>query len=377
MNQNQNETIQEQRIASRESRVSANTAKLGPSIFARNTPKRAFTLTELLVVITIIAVLAGLITVAVAGAMRRAKEAAIILELQQLGSAVEDFKNNYGAYPPNAMSSGRNFSGEDVFDTVQSDFERMFKKAFPRHQEPVALIRALVGNTTSGIVLPGGMTASEAMVFWLGGFSSDPQYPISGPGGPSFINPAGGQPVASNEVLEDRNWRFEFDLGRLVPRLDTGVFDDDTAAADGGGRFITYVDPVNSSITRRINLWRYLPGDSSVEVAYFDTSRHDPEEYDLDLSGFLNGGIFALKKLREGYDPNATMLSTDVYFANNGKFQILHCGVDDAWGNLIGFNFTQGVNPTDLLFLPEGPFIGDVADNLTHFTQSGLAEEQE
>ena len=34
--------------------------------------------------------------------------------------------------------------------------------------------------------LHGGMTAGEALVFWLGGFSSDPKYPISGEGGPSY-----------------------------------------------------------------------------------------------------------------------------------------------------------------------------------------------
>ena len=36
-------------------------------------------------------------------------------------------------------------------------------------------------------MLPGGMSAGEAVVFWLGGFSSDEKYPISGEGGPSYL----------------------------------------------------------------------------------------------------------------------------------------------------------------------------------------------
>jgi len=144
----------------------------------------AFTLTELLVVITIIAVLAGLITGAAVNALNKAKQAAITLEIQQLDGAFQDFKNEYGAYPPNGMHDG----STALMNLVENDFVRMFKKAFPRGQEPLGLIQGLAGtNAAANENLLNGMNAAEAMVFWLSGFSSDPQFPISGPGGPSFV----------------------------------------------------------------------------------------------------------------------------------------------------------------------------------------------
>ena len=50
----------------------------------------AFTLVELLVVISIIGILAALITGAAINAMIKAKQAAITMELQQIGAAMED-----------------------------------------------------------------------------------------------------------------------------------------------------------------------------------------------------------------------------------------------------------------------------------------------
>jgi hypothetical protein len=106
---------------------------------------------------------------------------------------MENFKNDYGAYPPNGMTEmapSTNPPSGSSAALVKADFIRMFKKAFPKHNEPQALIEALAGATpsTSGIVttpLQNGMTGAESLYFWLGGFSSDEQYPISGPGGPS------------------------------------------------------------------------------------------------------------------------------------------------------------------------------------------------
>jgi len=147
----------------------------------------AFTLVELLVVITIIGILAGLITSAALKALNRAKQVEITLELQQLGIAMEDLKNEFGAYPPNGMIK----TSTPVNILAQNDFVRMFKKSFPRSQEPAELIFALAGGAVnnpvqSSSLVDTGMNGAEALYFWLGGFSSDVAYPISGPGGPSF-----------------------------------------------------------------------------------------------------------------------------------------------------------------------------------------------
>ena len=69
-----------------------------------NLATSAFTLTELLVVITIIAILAALITGAASNALRRAKEAAISVEVTaDWATRSKTLRTGYGAYPPNCM----------------------------------------------------------------------------------------------------------------------------------------------------------------------------------------------------------------------------------------------------------------------------------
>ena len=299
-------------------------------------PHSAFTLVELLVVITIIGILAALITGAAINAMNKAKQAAITMELQQIGAAMEDLKNEMGAYPPNAMVK----SSAPTNYLAQNDFVRMFKKAFPRSQEPPQLIQALAGGAVNNPVqsselIDTGMNSAEALCFWLGGFSSDVSFPISGPGGPSFL--VNNALPGLGEVLEDRQLRYEFDLGRLQPRAADNTFD-----GTGDGRFITYNDPRPSApanAIRRINLWHYAPSGSLLPIAYFDTSRHTPLEYDLPMFGIGGGDVYALKRFREGVTSATATGNVDVHFVEEKKYQILHCGTDDIWGDgFVGFH---------------------------------------
>src|SRR4051794_34561186 len=65
--------------------------------------KRGFTLVELLVVIIILAVLAALLLPAINSAMRTARGAAVQAEINQLATALESFKTQYGDYPPSRI----------------------------------------------------------------------------------------------------------------------------------------------------------------------------------------------------------------------------------------------------------------------------------
>lgn len=347
--------------------------------------RQAFTLTELLIVIAIIGVLAGLIAAAAVNALNASRRAQTILEIKNISGAIENFKNDYGAYPPNGMTemapSATPAPGSSAA-LVKADFIRMFKKAFPKHNEPQALIEALAGATpsTSGIVtapLPNGMRASESLYFWMGGFSSDELYPISGPGGPSFLDTN----TAGDEILESRTKRYEFDLTRLVPRNETsGGFD------ESGNRFIEYKINMGSGVqNRQINLWQYAPKGSEQPLVYFDVSRHKPGSTTgkYDLWAALPGGnipyIYALKQLREGVTAVGGNPS-NVAFVNQGKFQILHAGLDDDWGSdsfkeAGALSVSGGVN--NLLLYPTGPFIGPIADTLTNFSEGTLADASE
>jgi prepilin-type N-terminal cleavage/methylation domain-containing protein/prepilin-type processing-associated H-X9-DG protein len=88
----------------------------GPSRF---TSARAFTLMELLVVITIIAVLAGLAFAAVGASQRRAQQAACAGNLRQIGAAMNAYAGeNDGALPPISPDGNKDWNAGPWFPQV-------------------------------------------------------------------------------------------------------------------------------------------------------------------------------------------------------------------------------------------------------------------
>src|SRR5690349_14208151 len=85
----------------------------------------AFTLTELLIVIAIIGILAGLIAAAAVNALRASRRAQTTLEIKNISGAIENFKNEYGAYPPNGMNPNPQNppAANSIAKLVQSDFQ--------------------------------------------------------------------------------------------------------------------------------------------------------------------------------------------------------------------------------------------------------------
>jgi prepilin-type N-terminal cleavage/methylation domain-containing protein len=347
--------------------------------------RRAFTLVELLVVITIIGILASLIVVAAVGAMGKAAETRIKSEINQMDAAMVEYKNKTTAFPPNCQTDGSGFITEA---TVLNDLNYHMNQAFPRHQEPPALIAALAGLKTDltpvsgvGNGLPGGMTAGEAIVFWLSGFSADPKYPISGEGGPSYeVTSLDPDDKPQADPVETRNWTFPFDIPRLSPRNDEGYFP--AATENGGDRYIEYQVAINGrNQTRRINFWQYRPRNSEQPYLFFDTSRHAPDTtnagrgFDPPAATEPSGmdlHVHAFKKS----DPTVPTTIGGVSFVNPEKFQIMHCGRDDEWdeGAFDRMSVYEPSSTPDLVF-PDGPFIGEVADTIVNFVEQTTIED--
>lgn len=350
---------------------------LQPSAFTQP----AFTLVEMLVVITIIAVLAALLLPAISNARKSARQTAIKAELSTLETAIETYKNDVsgGSYPPDAMVGILGNSGNEgtIKSQLFSDFKRHFKKAFPRHREDEELLRGLIGVGTGASLanpnLEGGMTPSEALVFWLQRFSSDPKYPISGEGGPSFD-------VNDIEELGSRNWILDNPEQSLRPRADDGTF---------GGRFIQYQDPRVSSVTRQINFWEYHPADSPRPAVYFDASRglHDIDHQVYEAAGIE---IHPLKQLKSGTATASQYFMSNIRLANEGKFQLLHAGIDEEWGDFEVMHIdptltlqppatTTAVNSAGNPFplYPDGPFTLEMADTITNFAPQATLEDSQ
>lgn len=354
--------------------------------------RAAFTLVELLVVITIIGILTALVTVAAVGALKSARETAIKAEINQMDAALVDYKSKTTAFPPNCQTDGTGSDNPLSEVQILNDLQRHLKQAFPRHQEPPELIAALAGLTKTGQMqsggqgLQGGMSAGEALVFWLGGFSSDPKYPISGSGGPAYaIQSLGNKDNRKLDPIESRDWTFPFDVGRLGPRADDSYFDDSSR------RFIEYTVAINGQPQlRRLNFWQYAPRKSQQPYLYFDTSRHPPTaDFDppaattLSQLGPTGAGlhIHAMKKQNASADPR---LPVPIQFVNPDNFQILHCGTDDEWGeeafermSVHGVQEAGGdpAKLADYILFPSGPFTGELADTIVNFTTERKLED--
>ena len=366
---NQNETKSEQPKVSGEGHASRPKLSTTPGT-------SAFTLTELLVVIAIIAVLAALATNAAINALNAGKRTAILLEIDGLNTAMVQFKTDHGSYPPNV------FNNNDISNLEQSKnvstLVRMLTKIAPRGTEFQSNLNPNTGQNNISPITAVGLSPAEALVFWLQGVSSDPQRPLSGSDLEVTSIDDGGSTITNVLTIDSFEPSFDFDRGRL--RLSRNP--------DGSRRFLNVFDISGNPL--QIQLYEYFPSGSEVPYVYFDTSRESPLQVanNWQTTEFfyshpsVDGNVYPLKQLKPNAPDVANMNSPKLQFVeyvSQGKCQILHCGLDDAWGDFA--NSTQlNLGNNDFipqLLYPAGPFIGDVADTLTNFSTGTLEDTQE
>jgi len=151
--------------------------------------RRGFTLTEMLVVIGIIAILAALLLPAVNRAIYTARNAAIAVEVNQLATAIESYKQDKGDYPPN-------FGDSNVV-------LRHIRKCYPKADSTYIttfVTRACTRGQNPDLFIDEG----ESLVFWLSMTDNDPRYPFL-----SYYNP-GSLPLNPKRY-------YDFDQTRLTP----------------------------------------------------------------------------------------------------------------------------------------------------------------
>jgi len=212
----------------------------------RRRRRPAFTLIELLVVITVIGILMGLLIPTIVGVFRRSDDFRREVEISQLDTAIEQFKNKFHMYPPDLRefvdpATGLALGYLDVIpgpgpgagQTVRSRLLAILSKISPNHQEtspdPVDPTRErlqvwwervgvnLVATPSSVAVANRVPLGHEtALWFWLSQLWDNAQFPITAqrnPGNPSLV--AAGQ---------NQRTFYEFQGGRLHPPVE-GVSD--------------------------------------------------------------------------------------------------------------------------------------------------------
>ncbi len=171
-------------------------------------PRRGFTLVELAVVIGIISLLAAALLPAIYGAVTKAKEARMAIDLASIGKALERYKLEYGEYPPDFSSSA--YIYESGGSTAQSDaaneaallinqhLSRVYRRRIPTTGITAAEAGDMIRLTNNALhqEFLAKLNPANALVFWLSGFSSNPQNPVVS--------------------IDDRSPLFEFDKARFA-----------------------------------------------------------------------------------------------------------------------------------------------------------------
>jgi len=305
--------------------------------------RRGFTLVELLIVIAIISVLMSLISSAVWKAVVTGNRVRNQNEISQLSTAVENFRQKFGIYPPSRIVLCESFSDYNPSNPLHADSIQFLQTIWPRinfkfPNSGAAGSRFGVGwsgidwngdgqLTRGPIVLEG----DQCLVFFLGGIPgidntnpSKPKVFCSGfstnPQNPAFHTPSNATSNGSKETIP---LFFDFDSTRLVRRTPS--------------TFLSYLDTWAS------------PPSSGTPYAYFSSykTRNGYNRYYSLGSDCTSLGVWPYA---EGPIPGVSGASANLpsnwrYF-NPGTFQIISAGRNYAFG--------QGTNPSPAF--PSAPF---------------------
>ncbi len=310
-----------------------------------NHPSRpaAFTLVEMLVVIVIIGILVGLLLPTIGAVRDRATNAAIAIEINNLAQGIEAYRLKYGDYPPD-------FSDNAL---VTRHVMQVWPNIDPTELDVLTAVSRF------------GVDPAEALVFWLGGFSSDPQHPFTGRGGPIRVD--AGPRYSINPDRE--NGLYDFDKGRLTQAINVNGFlmSNEEARLRTGPTRAAQADVFPVYMVKRRNTpfvyidARTYAGDATTGLlpASFPLAAFQPTTNVLGVATAYRS------------DRPRTVTPADPVpfeFANPHTFQIICAGLDDHFG----LGGTLRRYPSGTNYLSPGP--GD-DDNITNFSEGNKLQD--
>ena len=361
--------------------------------------RRAFTLVEILTVVVIIGILASLITVAVAGAMRAAKRGRAAVEMNTISMALEHYKAEIGEYPP------------DFFDDAA--LVRHVRKRWPRFELPTnvddvflasGLRLAIARVYQNQNVYPANVmvewigrdpnrnefqfvsrqTNISALVIWLGGypnrdgqfegFSADPEAPF-GRYADGTINGGvwiGGTPVAGDPntlQIETPDKKVFMDL-----RVNKNVFFYSTLAPNSRVDTAPCLGTTSGSTILPIV---YFRGRASGGVdAYYeyanDTTPPRPQikfynfTENIASNGTASGCVWAGCGVVVPYAKsgafNANLANSTIIWNNPTTYQLIHPGLDGKFGDIPDV-YERVINPGTGIGAQDLDNITNISDN--------------
>ncbi len=130
--------------------------------------RQALTLVEILVAITVVAILGAILMAGIFPALNRAREAGIQVEMKELESAIEQFKTEFGFYPPS-------FKQFAALNDPERDalMNRYLNRISRDHTENIPDWWTAVGQHIR-------YQEGEDLVFWLSALHKNRQFPLTG-----------------------------------------------------------------------------------------------------------------------------------------------------------------------------------------------------
>lgn len=273
-------------------------------------PRAGFTLVELLVVVIIIGILAALLIPTINAARNAARRATITLEMNQLSSALEQYKDKNGSdYPPD-------FSNPAL---VSAHLGR----GFPRHDRAGTNVWLVAQNNPANATNGSWkIDPAEALVLWLSGVSKDTLRPLT-------------SPTTSKTVY------FDFRPERLKD-------------IDGDG-FSEY----------------YPAGVETAPYVYFHNTTYALASYP---NATVYAGHSAISGIGEARAYGERLAGTTMVWYGPRKFQIVTAGIDMDFGDPItlptpGYKIAPGKGTPSGANLTKGD-----QDNLTTFSEGKTLE---
>lgn len=296
---------------------------------------------ELLVVMAILGILAGLLAWGVNAARVAILKRAQAFEVQSISSAVEAYRTKYGDYPPDGSS----------WPVMEAHLRKAFPNILvselallnPALSQQNGLIRndndltgshphlARYVSTSPGLRSGRVFDAAEALVFFLGGFSSDPQRPITGPGGP--LKQVGNSYIYNTQR---ENAFFEFKIGRLTLDPNTGASTDETVYSEGVPNDLMPVYVGNGPSYQQLG----------VPIIYFDSRTYQIAGATVNDSSyyfnFYSPGLVDTRNVQGStrncarpflsMDLDANKGNNALRYANDKTFQVMNGGYDRIYG---------------------------------------------
>jgi prepilin-type N-terminal cleavage/methylation domain-containing protein len=160
----------------------------------RDASRGGFTLVELLVVIGIIGMVSAIAVPTIFGAVASARNAKTKVEVDMLHTALMNYKNEYGSFPPANMGPTTGGTGP-LWLTASTTPSRTppqvnkshaaykhLVKIFPRLNENEFDDQRFIGESPYKYIST--LSPAQALVFWLSGFYQNPEYPLTNQGSP-------------------------------------------------------------------------------------------------------------------------------------------------------------------------------------------------